>query len=88
VVARFTGLAVLATTLKMAGLSVIMGVAVYRLNKFLDAGFGGGGFPGEILRLACGMSAGALLTLAGVKIFKIPEAERLLSRLGGRGGES
>ncbi len=87
-VVRFSGQAVLATTLKMAGLSLVMGLAVYRLNTFLESGFGGGGFVGEILRLACGMAAGTLITLIGVKILKIPEAERLISRFTGRRGSS
>ena len=69
------------------GLSVVMGVAVHGLHHFLEGRLGGGGFPGDLCRLAACVAAGTLLIIIGVRLLHIPEASHLLARITGRGGE-
>ncbi len=87
-VGSFAGHGVAGASLKMAGLSLIMGVAVHYLHQFMVGSFGGGGFGGELGRLAVSITAGGMITVAGASVLNIPEAERLLARIGRRGGGS
>jgi putative peptidoglycan lipid II flippase len=85
---RLSRYGVVSTTVKMAAVSVVMGVACRLFHRGLGAVAGGGGFPGEILRLAGAIGVGLVLVAVGVRLLGIPEAVRMFRPWAGpRGGD-
>ncbi len=71
------GSGVVSTTLKLAALSAIMGVACAGAHAGLERWAPGGGFPGLALRLLVAVLLGIGLTLLGAHRMDLPEARRL-----------
>jgi putative peptidoglycan lipid II flippase len=69
------------TTLQVAALSAVMGLACGGLQAALEAGLPGGGFWGDALRLLASTSLGVAIIVLGARWFDLPEARGLLDRL-------
>ena len=74
---------VIPTTLVIALISVVMGVACGAFHRLLEQAWDGGGFAGEIVRLLASVLLGVALFAAGTLLARVPEARALLDRLRG-----
>jgi putative peptidoglycan lipid II flippase len=77
------GRKVLSVTLLVTALSAVMGVAAAWLHAVLETRLGGGGFPGELARLAAAIAVGIVITAIGMRVLNVPEARELWDRLPG-----
>lgn len=84
-VGPFGGQAVVGTSLKLAALSALMGLACAALHAWLERALPGGGFPGQAARLAGAILAGFAIFAAGSAALDLPETARLWRRRRGDG---
>ena len=75
------------TCLKMAGLSMLMGLAVAQAHAGLEAWIPGHGIPGEIARLGAAILLGVAILVAGVRALNLREGRLILDRLRRRRGK-
>lgn len=73
---------VVSDSLKLAGLAAIMGVLCALAHASLERAVPGGGFAGDIGRLAGAILVGLTVVAAGVRVLDLPEGRRLLRRRG------
>ncbi len=73
--------AVVPTTLKLALLSALMGIACGVCQAGLERWWGNGGLVGEAARLAVSVALGVGLTVWGVHALRLPEVEAIRARL-------